>query len=102
MDSANLKSRGADIAAAANQLANSLLALQSPEPSIEHGLPAPLRNEAPVSDASSARLLLLQQLDEMRALLTEPTLILTPELVRFLFRPRHAGLANPKYSGIQT
>ncbi|KAL8723379.1 MAG: hypothetical protein Q9225_000295 [Loekoesia sp. 1 TL-2023] len=80
MDSSTLKQRAASISQTANLLSDELTQLGLPEPSFEHGLPAPLHSDAPDSSASAARQKLLQALDEFRALLTEPTLLLTPEL----------------------
>lgn len=80
MDHSNLKERAADISKTANFLSDELTLLGYPEPSFEHGLPAPLHSDAPDSNASAARQKLLQMLDECRALLTEPALLLTPEL----------------------
>lgn len=81
MDSSTLKERAADISKAAEILSDELARLHFPEPSFEHGLPTALHSDAPDSDAAAARQALLQKLDEYRALLTEPTLHLTPELV---------------------
>ncbi|KAI4095257.1 MAG: hypothetical protein LQ339_007316 [Xanthoria mediterranea] len=80
MDSSTLKERAADISKAAEILSDELARLHLPEPSFEHGLPAALHSDAPDSNAAAARQALLQKLDEYRALLTEPTLHLTPEL----------------------
>ena len=80
MDRSSLKERAADISETANLLSDELVQLGLPEPSFEHGLPAPLHSDAPESNAGAARQKLLQMLDEFRALLTEPTLLLTPEL----------------------
>lgn len=81
MDSSTLKERAADISKATGILSDELAQLYLPEPSFEHGLPAALHSDALDSNAASARQELLQKLDEYRALLTEPTLQLTPELV---------------------
>ncbi|KAI4147626.1 MAG: hypothetical protein LQ341_001753 [Variospora aurantia] len=80
MDSSTLKERAADISKATGILSDELAQLYLPEPSFEHGLPAALHSDALDSNAASARQELLQKLDEYRALLTEPTLQLTPEL----------------------
>ena len=80
MDRSTLKERAADIYKTANFLSDELAQLGLLEPSFEHGLPAPLHSDAPDSTAGAARQQLLQALDEFRALLTEPTLLLTPEL----------------------
>ena len=80
MDRSNLKERAADISKTANLLSDELALLGLSEPSFEQGLPAPLHSDAPDSNAGAARQKLLQMLDEFHALLTEPTLLLTPEL----------------------
>ncbi|KAL9619121.1 MAG: hypothetical protein Q9160_006210 [Pyrenula sp. 1 TL-2023] len=64
----------------AHLLSEELLRLDLPESTFEQGLPAPLQSDAPASNAGMARQKLLWMLDEFRTLLTEPTLILTPEL----------------------
>ena len=86
MDRSNLKERAADICKMADSLSDELAQLDLPEPSFEKGLAAPLHSDAPDSAAGAARQKLLQMLDEFRALLTEPTLLLTPELVS-IFEP---------------
>lgn len=83
MDRSNLKERAADISKTANFLSDELAHLGLPEPSFEQGLPAPLHSDAPDSTAVAAKQKLLQMLDEFRALLTEPTLLLTPELASY-------------------
>ena len=83
MDSSNLKERAAEIFKTANILSDELAQLGLPDPSFEGGLPAALRSDAPASSAGAARQNLLQMLDEFRAVLTEPTLLLTPELASF-------------------
>ena len=80
MDCTNLKERAADIFKTANFLSDELAQLGHPDPSFEQGLPALLHSDAPESNAGAARLKLLQMLDEFCAVLTEPTLLLTPEL----------------------
>ena len=80
MDRSNLKDRAADISKTANFLSVELVKLGLAEPSFERGLPTLLHSDAPESNASTARLNLLRMLDEFRALLTEPALLLTPEL----------------------
>lgn len=80
MDHSNLKERAADIYKTADFLSDELAQLGCPEPSFEQGLPVPLHSDAPDSNAGAARQKLLHMLDEFRALLTEPTLLLTPEL----------------------
>ncbi len=86
MDFSTLKERATDISKTANILSDELAQLGLPEPSFEQGLPAPLHSDAPHSNAGTARQKLLQMLDEFRALLTDPTLLLTPELAS-LFKP---------------
>jgi hypothetical protein len=85
-----LKERAADISKRANFLSDELAQLGLPEPSFEQGLPAPLHSDAPDSNAGAARQKLLQMLDEFRALLTEPTLLLTPELASLFERTSSA------------
>lgn len=80
MDNSTLKQRATDILQFTNSLSDNLTALGLPEPSFERGLPVVLKSDAPISPAGTARQELLQSLDEFRALLTEPTLLLTPEL----------------------
>ena len=80
MDRSNLRQRAAEIFITANSLADELAHLGLSEPSFEQGLPAPLCSDAPHSNAGAAGQRLLQMLDELRALLTEPTLLLTLEL----------------------
>ncbi|KAL8743969.1 MAG: hypothetical protein Q9190_003738 [Brigantiaea leucoxantha] len=80
MDHSSLKERAADIYRTANLLSDELVQLGLPEPSFKQGLPAPLHNDATDSTAGAAGQKLIQMLDEFRALLTEPTLLLTPEL----------------------
>lgn len=72
--------RAADISRTALLLSDGLAKLCLPEPTFEKGLAPPLHDDAPDSDVGAARQKLLQALDEFRALLTEPTLLLTPEL----------------------
>lgn len=81
MDSSSLKERGANIFETVSLLSNKLAGLHSPEPSFELGLPSVLRDDARATDPGGARRKLLYELDELRALLTEPALLLTPELV---------------------
>lgn len=81
MDHLTLKDRAANISKTAIFLSDGLVELCLPEPSFEKGLAPPLHDDAPDSDVGAARQKLLQALDEFRALLTEPTLLLTPELV---------------------
>lgn len=86
IDRSNLKERAADISKTADFLSDELAQLSLPEPSFEQGLPTPLHSDAPDSNAGTARQKLLQMLDELRALLTEPTLLLTPELASLFER----------------
>jgi hypothetical protein len=81
MDHSNLKGRAAEISATALALSDTLANLGQPEPSFQLGLPDVLKNDTVQSEAGVARQKLLQILDEFRSLLTEPTLLLTPELV---------------------
>lgn len=81
MDRSNLKERVSNTSRTANFLSDELARLGLPDPTFEHGLPALLHSDAPESNASAARQNLLQMLDGLRALLTEPTLLLTPELL---------------------
>ncbi len=83
MDHSSLKQRTAEILKTTTLLSDELTRLSLPEPSFEHGLPAILHSDAPDSSAGSAKQKLVQMLDEFRALLTEPTLLLTPELASF-------------------
>ena len=89
MERPTLKERAADISKTASILSDELAQLGFPEPSFEQGLPVPLHSDASDSNAGAARQKLLHVLDEFRALLTDPTLLLTPEL---------ASLFEPKYS----
>ena len=86
MDRSSLRERAVEISKTANFLADELAHLGLPEPSFEQGLPALLYNDAPRSNAGAAGQNLLQMLDEFRALLTEPALLLTPELAS-LYEP---------------
>ncbi|CAL5868711.1 uncharacterized protein PFLUO_LOCUS2938 [Penicillium psychrofluorescens] len=80
MDRSNLIDRANEIAGVARSLSDNLAARGLPEPSFEHGLPAPLQTDAPDSDALAARVKLLGVLDELRDLLTDPALLGSPEL----------------------
>lgn len=80
MSNPNLKQRAVDLYEVTNLLSDGLSDLGLSEPSFEHGLPALLHADAPESNVGNAKQKLLQMLDEFRALLTEPTLLLTPEL----------------------
>ena len=80
-DPSTLQTRASQISNLANALSKHLSQLGVAEPSFEHGLPAPLYANAPDSDVRTVAQSLLHSLDEFRALLTEPTLLLTPELV---------------------
>lgn len=88
MDRSNLKERATNICQTANLLSDELAQLRLSEPSFEQGLPAPLHSDAPDSKASAAKEQLLQMLDELRALLTEPAHLLTPELASSFQRTR--------------
>jgi hypothetical protein len=81
MDRSNLIDRATEIAGVARSLSDDLAARGLPEPSFEHGLPAPLQTDAPDSDALAARVKLLGLLDELHDLLTDPALLGSPELV---------------------
>ena len=76
-----LQQRTAEISKNVNILSEELALLGFPQPSFEDGIPEDIYRDAPDSIARSARVQLLQNLDELRALLTEPTLLLTFELV---------------------
>ncbi|KAL9608656.1 MAG: hypothetical protein Q9167_006523 [Letrouitia subvulpina] len=80
MDRSNLKARAAHISETANLLSDELAQLGLPEPSFEQGLPTALHSDAPDLTAGAARQELIQKVDEFRALLTDPSLLLTPEL----------------------
>lgn len=86
MDRSNLKERAADISKTANFLSDELALLSIPEPSFEHGLPAPLQSDAPDSNVHAARQKLLLMLDEYRELLTEPHLLLSPSMASLFER----------------
>lgn len=81
MDRSNLIDRASEIADVARTLADELSRRELPEPSFEHGLPAPLQSDAPDSEALAARVKLLGLLDEFHDILTEPALLGSPELV---------------------
>ncbi|KAA8648044.1 hypothetical protein EYZ11_006105 [Aspergillus tanneri] len=80
MDRSNLVGRAVEIADVARNLADELAQRALPEPSFEHGLPHPLRGDAPDSNVLAARVKLLGLLDEFRDLLTEPSLLGSQEL----------------------
>jgi hypothetical protein len=80
MDQSNLKKRAEEILTTACSLSDALAHLGLPEPSFEHGLPVILDTDSIQREAGNGRQRLLQMLDEFRSLLTEPTLLLTPEL----------------------
>ena len=84
MDRLNLTERAAEILETANLLSKELAQGGFTEPSFEYGLPDPLHDNAPDSKAGAARQKLLQILDELRSLVTEPALTLTVELVSFV------------------
>lgn len=92
MDRSNLTGRATEISGVARGLADELASRGLPEPSFEHGLPAPLQTDAPDSDALAARVKLLGLLDELRDLLTDPALLGSPELVRKMIT--HFTLTN--------
>lgn len=81
MDTLTLTERAAEISKTAASLANELSQSGHPEPTFEHGLPAPLHGDAPDSNAKNLKQQLLQMTDELRALVTEPFLHLTPQEV---------------------
>lgn len=81
MDALTLTERAAAISKTAASLANELSQTGHPEPTFEHGLPVPLHGDAPDSKAKNLKKQLLQMADELRALVTEPYLHLTPQEV---------------------
>ncbi|KAH8694169.1 O-methyltransferase-domain-containing protein [Talaromyces proteolyticus] len=80
METLTLKERAAHISEAANRLSDELARTGFPEPSFELGLPPPLSNDAPETPALRSKLELLQMVDELRSLLTDPTLQLTSQM----------------------
>ncbi|KAL4885586.1 S-adenosyl-L-methionine-dependent methyltransferase [Aspergillus karnatakaensis] len=80
MDKLTLKQRALQIADLATSLANELNETDHPEPTFQHGLPTPLRSDAPPSKASQIYKQLAQTVDELSALLTDPVHHLTHEL----------------------
>ncbi|KAL4876386.1 S-adenosyl-L-methionine-dependent methyltransferase [Aspergillus karnatakaensis] len=78
MDALNLKERAAAIFETTNTLSDELLKAGSDEPSLAHGLPPPLHANAPESDLKKLKQQLLEMADELRALLTEPSMHLAP------------------------
>ncbi|KAL4939124.1 hypothetical protein BDV06DRAFT_41975 [Aspergillus oleicola] len=80
MDTVTLKERAANIFEAANSLADELARGGYSEPSFEHGLPSHLHGNAPESSARSLKQGLLQMVDELRALLSDPSTLLVPEM----------------------
>ncbi|KAL4864601.1 hypothetical protein BDV12DRAFT_188772 [Aspergillus spectabilis] len=80
MDTLTLKQRAARIAELATSLAEELSRTGHPEPSFRHGLPAPLLGDAPVSRASQIHIHLARMVDELNALLTDPTLLVTHDM----------------------
>lgn len=84
MDALTLTERAAAISKTAASLANELSQTGHPEPTFEHGLPVPLHGDAPDSKAKNLKKQLLQMADELRALVTEPYLHLTPQEVLFI------------------
>lgn len=77
----DLRERAAQIAQLANNLSDELASLDVREPSFEYGLPEPLRSDAPESKAGTMKQKLVEEVDELNALLTEPALMLTSEMV---------------------
>lgn len=80
-DTLTLKERAAQISEAANRLSDELARTGLPEPSFERGLPPALSNDASETPALCAKLELLQMVDKLHSLLTDPTLLLTAQLV---------------------
>ncbi|KAL3471617.1 S-adenosyl-L-methionine-dependent methyltransferase [Aspergillus californicus] len=80
MDTLTLKERAAAIFQTANSLADDLAETGHPEPTFEHGFPAHLYGDAPKSAARTLRHQLLEMVDELQALLTEPAPLLCPEM----------------------
>ncbi|RAH70083.1 uncharacterized protein BO66DRAFT_438444 [Aspergillus aculeatinus CBS 121060] len=83
MDPLTLQERVSTIAQTTTDLVDKLRQVGDPEPSFEHGLPPSLQTNACAGGSTAAaalRLRLLQQVDELRAVLTEPALLLTPEM----------------------
>ncbi|PYI29049.1 hypothetical protein BP00DRAFT_458956 [Aspergillus indologenus CBS 114.80] len=83
MDPFTLQERVSTIAQTTTGLVDELRRIGDPEPSFEHGLPPSLQTNACAGASTAAgtlRLQLLQQVDELRAVLTEPAHLLTPEL----------------------
>ena len=80
MESSYLNDIGSEISRNANLLAEALAELKQPEPSFQYGLPAILQADGD-SDIHTTRQKLLQSTEELHALLSDPTLLLTPELV---------------------
>lgn len=81
MDTLTLKERAADIFQTANSLADELALTGHPEPTFEHGLPSHLHGDAPESEARNLKDQLLRMVDELNALISEPTELLVPETV---------------------
>ncbi len=81
MDALTLTERAAAISKTAASLASELSQTGHPEPTFEHGLPVPLHGDAPDSKAQNLKKQLLHMADELRALVTEPYLHLTPQEV---------------------
>ncbi|KAL4964248.1 S-adenosyl-L-methionine-dependent methyltransferase [Aspergillus stella-maris] len=73
MDTLTLKQRAADIFRTANSLADDLALGGHPEPSFEHGLAPHLYGDASESTGRTLKQELFRMVDELRALLTEPT-----------------------------
>ncbi|KAL2825755.1 O-methyltransferase-domain-containing protein [Aspergillus cavernicola] len=80
MDPLTLQQRAASIFETTTSLATELAQTGHPEPSFEHGLPPHLYGDAPESKAGNLKYALLQMVDELHALLTEPAQLLVPEM----------------------
>ncbi|KAF4219055.1 hypothetical protein CNMCM5878_003910 [Aspergillus fumigatiaffinis] len=73
MDSLSLKQRAERIAQMATSLVDELSQTGHPEPSFEHGHPPPLHATAPPSTAKSVHRALTKMVNELHALLIEPS-----------------------------
>jgi hypothetical protein len=80
MDCLNWKERATHISVTASSLSDEFAHLGLPEPSFERGLPTILNINSVESEAGVARQKLLQMLNGFLNLLTELTLLWTPEL----------------------
>jgi hypothetical protein len=83
MSTPTLKERAAGIYELINLVSDELAQAGLPEPSFEHGLPEILHSDAPESKAGNAKVKLLQMVDELRSVLTEPARQLAPLMVNF-------------------